>query len=130
MATVTICSDFGAQKICHWFYFFPFYLPWSNEAGCRDFSCLNVEFQGSFFTLIKRLFTSSSLSAIRVVSYAYLSLFIFLLGVLIPVCASSSPIFHITYSSLKLNKHDDNIQPWHTPFPIWNQSVVSLNMCL
>ena len=24
----------------------------------------------------------------------------------------------------KLNKHSDNIQPWHTPFPIWNQSVV------
>ena len=22
------------------------------------------------------------------------------------------------------NKQDDNIQPWHTPFPIWNQSVV------
>ena len=23
-----------------------------------------------------------------------------------------------------LNKQGDNIQPWHTPFPIWNQSVV------
>ena len=28
------------------------------------------------------------------------------------------------YSVYKLNKQDDNIQPWHTPFPIWNQSVV------
>ena len=28
------------------------------------------------------------------------------------------------YSAYKLNKHDDNIQPWRTPFPIWNQSVV------
>ena len=28
------------------------------------------------------------------------------------------------YSTYKLNKQDDNIQPWHTPFPIWNQSVV------
>ena len=28
------------------------------------------------------------------------------------------------YSAYKLNKHGDNIQPWHTPFPIWNQSVV------
>ena len=28
------------------------------------------------------------------------------------------------YSAYKLNKQDDNIQPWHTPFPIWNQSVV------
>ena len=24
----------------------------------------------------------------------------------------------------KLNNQGDNIQPWHTPFPIWNQSVV------
>ena len=27
-------------------------------------------------------------------------------------------------SSNKLNKQGDNIQPWGTPFPIWNQSVV------
>ena len=25
---------------------------------------------------------------------------------------------------MKLNKQGDNIQPWHTPFPIWDQSVV------
>ena len=32
MATITICSDFGAQdnKIHHCFHFFPIYLPWSN----------------------------------------------------------------------------------------------------
>ena len=29
------------------------------------------------------------------------------------------------YSAYKLNKQGDNIQPWRTPFPIWNQSVVS-----
>ena len=28
------------------------------------------------------------------------------------------------YSAFKLNKQGDNIQPWRTPFPIWNQSVV------
>ena len=28
------------------------------------------------------------------------------------------------YSAYKLNKQGDNIQPWHTPFPIWNQSLV------
>ena len=28
------------------------------------------------------------------------------------------------HSAYKLNKQGDNIQPWHTPFPIWNQSVV------
>ena len=28
------------------------------------------------------------------------------------------------YSAYKLNNQGDNIQPWRTPFPIWNQSVV------
>ena len=28
------------------------------------------------------------------------------------------------YSACKLNKQGDSIQPWCTPFPIWNQSVV------
>ena len=75
------------------------------------------------FTFIKRLFSSSLLSAIRVVSSAYLRLLIFLLAILIPACVSSSPQFLMTYSAFKLNKQGDNIQPWRTPFPIWNQSV-------
>ena len=29
------------------------------------------------------------------------------------------------YSACKLNKQGDNIQLWRTPFPIWNQSVVT-----
>ena len=37
---------------------------------------------------------------------------------------SSSPAFHLVSSAYKLHKQGDNIQPWHTPFPIWNQSVV------
>ena len=28
------------------------------------------------------------------------------------------------YSAYKLNKQGDNIQPWCTPFAIWNQSVI------
>ena len=68
---------------------------------------------------------SLSLSAIRVVSSAYLRLLIFLLAILIPACASSSPASLMMYSAHKLNKQGDNIQPWRTPFPIWNQSVVS-----
>jgi len=28
------------------------------------------------------------------------------------------------YSAYKLNKQGDNIQPWRTPFPVWNKSVV------
>ena len=78
-------------------------------------------FSLSSFTLIKRLFSSSSLSAIRVVSSAYLRWLIFLLMILILACASSSSAFYMMYS--KLNKQGDNIQPWCTPFPIWNQSI-------
>ena len=48
-------------------------------------------FSLSSFTFIKRLFCSSSLSAIRVVSSAYLRLLIFLQAILIPACNSSSP---------------------------------------
>ena len=56
-------------------------------------------FSLSSFTFIKRCFSSSSLSAIRVVSSAYLRLLIFLLAILIPACASSSPAFHMIYSA-------------------------------
>ena len=80
-------------------------------------------FSLSSFIFIKRLFSSSSLSAIRVVSSAYLRLLIFLLTILIPACASSSQAF-LMYSVYKLDKQGDNIQPWCTPFSIWNQSVV------
>src|SRR5574337_7314 len=81
-------------------------------------------FSLSSFTFIKRLFSSSLLSAIRVVSSAYLRLLIFLPVILIPACASSCPAFLMMYSAYKLNKQGDNIQPRRTPFPIWNQSVV------
>ena len=49
---------------------------------------------------------------------------IFLLAILIPVYASSSLAFCMMYSTYKLNKQGDNLQPWCTSFPIWNQSVV------
>ena len=78
----------------------------------------------SSLIFIKRLFSSSSLSAIRVVSSAYLRLLLFLLANLIPACASLSLAFLMMNSAYKLNKLDDNIQPWCTPLPIWNQSVV------
>jgi len=81
-------------------------------------------FSLSSFTFIKKLFSPSSLSVIRVVSSAYLMLLIFLLEILIPTCASSSPAFLMVYSACKLNKQGDNIQLWCTPLPIWNQSVV------
>ena len=48
--------------------------------------------------------SSSSLSVIKVVSSVYLRLLIFLPAILIPVCASCSPAFHMIYSAYKLSR--------------------------
>ena len=71
------------------------------------------------FTFIKRFFSSSLLSAIRVVSSAYMMGLIFLLEILILACTSFSTAFLMKYSAYKLNKQGDNIQHC-TPFLIWN----------
>ena len=74
MAAVTICSNFRAHKeeICHCFQLLPLYLPWCDGTRCHDFSFLILSFKPAFslssFPLVKRLFSSSLLSAIRVVS--------------------------------------------------------------
>ena len=75
------------------FHCFPIYFPRSDRTGCQDLLSFKPTFSLSSFTFIKRLF-SSSLSAIRVVSPAYLRLLIFLPAILIPACDSSSPTFH------------------------------------
>ena len=122
MVAVTTYSDFGAQKIesvtvspsiCH--------EVMGPDAMILAFWMLSFKptFSLSSFTFINRLF-SSLLSAIIVVSSAYLRFLIFLLTILIPAYASSSPAFLMMFSVYKLNKQGDNIQP----FPIWNQSVV------
>ena len=129
MAGVTICSDFGApkNKVRHCFHCFPIYFPWSEGTRRHDLSFWMLRFKPTFslssFTFIKRLCSSSSLSAIRIVSSAYLRLLIFLPTILIPACASPSLTFHMMYTAYKLNKQGDNIQPWCTSFPIWNQSI-------
>ena len=74
-------------------------------------------FSLSSFTFIKRLFSSSLLFALRVVSSAFLRLLIFLPEILIPASASSSPAFYMMYSAYKLNKQGDNMQPWRYSFP-------------
>ena len=33
------------------------------------------------------------------------------------------------YFVYKVNKQGDNIQPWHTHFPIWNQFLSCFNYC-
>jgi len=106
------------NKLSHCFRWFPTYLPWSDGTRCHDLSFLNVELKPTFsfttFTFIKRLFSSSLLSVIRVVLSAYLRLLIFLLAILILACASSRPEFLMMYSAYKLNKQGDSIQPWRT----------------
>ena len=72
--------DFGAQrnKVSHCFCCFPIYLSWSMgwDAMILVFWMLSFKptFSLSSFTSIKRLFSSSLLSAIRVMSSAYLRL--------------------------------------------------------
>ena len=117
MAAITICSDFGApqNKVWHCFHCFSIYFPWSDGTECHDLSFLNVELKSKFFTLLfdfhQRLFTPSSLSAIMVVSSAYLRLLIFLPAILIPATGTySSSIsnfvrsFHTVFESACL-KH-------------------------
>ena len=67
------------------------WMPWSSFFKCWFLR----QFFYSFFTFIKRLFSSSLLSAIRVVSAVYLKLLIFLPPILIPAYASFSPAFHM-----------------------------------
>ena len=52
-----------------------------------------------------------------VVSSAYLRLWVFLLAILIPACASSSPAFLMMYSAYKLNKQGDKHTALMCSFP-------------
>ena len=122
-AAVTICSDFVAQenKICHCFPLFPLLFAvkcWNQMTWSQFFECWVLRQPFHYSSTFKRLFGNSLLSAMRVVSSAYLRLLIFLLAVLILAWDTSSPAFPIMYSAYKLNKQGDNIQPWHTPFPV------------
>ena len=93
MAAVTICSDFGApqNKISHCFHCSPSICHEVMGLDAMIFVFWMLSFKLTFwpssFTFIKRLFSSSSLSGIRVMSSAYLRLLIFLPTILIPACA-------------------------------------------
>ena len=112
---VTVYSDFGApqNKISHCFHCFPIYFcheVMRPDAMILVSQMLSFKPTYSVSSFIKRLF-SSLLSAIRVVSSAHLRLLIFLPTILIPACASSNLAFLMMYSTHKLNKQGDNIQP-------------------
>ena len=65
-------------------------------------------FSLSSFALIRRVFSSSLLPAIRVVSSTYLKLLKFFLAILISAYNSSSLAFLMMCSAHKLNKQGDN----------------------
>ena len=135
MAAVTICNDFGVPK-SKVFYSFRIYLSWSDGIRCHDLVFWMLSFKPSFsfspFTFIKRLLSFSSLYSVRVVSFAYLRLLIFLLTILIPTCASPSPAFLMMYSTYKLNRQGDNIPTLKHFFPNFEPvscSMSSSNFC-
>ena len=114
---------------CYCFHGFPTYMPWRDGTRCHDLIFMNAEFLAKIFTLLfqfnKRHF-SSSLSAIRVVSSAYLRLLVFLPTILLPACSSFSPVFFMMYSAYKLNKQGNNTQPWCTRFSIFPEKHLLL----
>ena len=116
------------NKVSHCFHCFPINLPLMMGPDAMILIFWMLDFKPAFslssFTFIKRLFSSSLLSAIKVVSSVYLKLLIFLPAILIPACNSPSPAFLMIYSANKLNKQGDSIQPWSKSFLIWNQSIV------
>ena len=71
----------------------------SGSSQCTIMLSFKPAFSLSSFTVIKRLFSSSLPSAIRVVSFAYLRLLIFLPAVLTPGCDSSILAFLFNHHS-------------------------------
>ena len=97
---------------------------------CHDLVFWMLSFKPPFslssFTFVKRLFRSL-FSTIRVVSSKYLSYWYFSWQFWFQLVLHPAWHFILSeeYSVYKLNNQGDNIQPWHTPFPIWNLPVVS-----
>ena len=129
MAAVTICNYFGGpQNSVSLFPMFPplFTLkrwdqtPWSLFSECWVLSQL--------FTLLFH-FHQEALQFLLTFCHkggviCILRLLISLVETLVPAQASCSPEFFMMFSSYKLNNQGDNIQPWCTPFLIWNQSIL------
>ena len=67
------------------------------------------DFSLSSFTFVNVLFSSCSVSAVRVISSTYLRLLTFPLAILNLTCASRSPTFNVMYSAYNLNKQGDSI---------------------
>ena len=112
--------------VCHCFHFFPSicHEVMGPDAMILVFWMLSFKLAFSLlsFTFIRSLFISSLLSAIRMVSSAYLRLLISLPEILIPAYASSSLAFNTMNFAKKLNKQGDNIQPDVLLSQFWTMS--------
>ena len=103
------------NKVCHCFHCLSIYCHEVMGPVAMILVFLMLSFKPVFslssFIFIKRLFSSSLLSAIRVLTSVYLRLLIFQPAILIPACASSSSSIPHDVLCIKLNKQGDNIQP-------------------
>ena len=83
------------------------HLSWSHRTGGHELCFWILSFKSAFslspLTFIKKFFRSSSLSAIRMLSSAYLWVLIFLPAVLIPACESTSLAFCHDVLNIEVN---------------------------
>ena len=101
--------------VCHCFHFFPIYLPWSDGTRCHGLSFLMLSFKPtfslSFFTFIKRVFSSSSVQF----SHSVVS------DSLRPhESQHARPLYHPEFTQTHVHRVGDAIQPSHplsTPSP-------------
>ena len=124
MAATTVPSGFGNQenKICHCFHFFWIYLPWSDITRCHDLGFWMLSFKPDFsvssHTLIKKLFSSSSLSTI---CCCYCSVAQSCLTLCDPIDGSTPgfPVLHYLLELPQTHVHwvNDAIQPPHPLSP-------------
>ena len=129
MTADTNCSDFGAQenKLCHSHHFSS--SMWHEMMGSDAMILVSwmlsfkPDFSLSSFTFIKRLFSLSLLSAIRMVSSAHLRLLLFLPAIFISACDSYNPAFCDVYSVYKLNQEGDNMQPFILLSQFWSSQL-------
>ena len=146
MAAVTIRTDFGGQenKICHCFHLFPFCVTWNDELGAMIwvlfcFVLFSCWLSSQLFHVPLLPSSRGFLAPLHFLPLKWYHLHAWgcwnlsqpcfprhpqLLAILIPAWDSSSLAFCMMYSTWKLNKPGDNIQPYYTPFPILNQSIV------
>ena len=130
MTAVTICSDFGAweNKICHRFHFFPIYLPWNDGTRCHDLCFLNIALSQLFHSLLS-LSSIGSLVPLHFLPLEWYHLHMWgcwyfswqswFQLVLQPAQYFTWCTLHVSYTSMVTG-----LQPWPSPFPILNQSVV------